>query len=136
VDEAGGRLTTVLAARARHVTTENRRVEAAVEAIERRDWASMGRLMYESHASLRDDYAVSCRELDVLVDAAREVGDTGGVFGCRMTGGGFGGSVVCLARADRAEAVRDRLLAVYKARTGREASALFTKAGGGARLIA
>ena len=135
VDEAAGQMRSAPLRRARHVVGENARVEAAVEAIERRDWSAMGALMYASHASLRDDFEVSCRELDVLVEAASALGVSGGVFGCRMTGGGFGGSVVCLARQDHVDAVRDALLDAYANRTGREATAIITTAGPGARLI-
>jgi galactokinase len=78
--------------RARHVVTEIARVEQAVEAVERRAWEGVGRLFAESHASLRDDYAVSCVELDTAVDAAVAAG----ALGARMTGGGFGGSAVAL----------------------------------------
>src|SRR5262249_7409453 len=84
--------------RARHVVTENPRVLRAAAAIETGDWAPVGRLMYESHASLRDDYEVSCAELDLLVDLAAGVGPAGGMIGSRMTGGGFGGCAVSLVR--------------------------------------
>jgi galactokinase len=95
--------------RVRHVVTENERVRAAAAALSVGDFDAVGDRMYESHASLRDDYEVSCRELDAVVDVAWT---TEGVVGARMTGGGFGGSVVALvasgvvdefsARVDRA----------------------------------
>lgn len=78
--------------RARHVVTEQGRVRVAVDALEAGDWERFGGLMLASHASLRDDYAVSCPELDVAVDAAMDAGATG----ARMTGGGFGGCVIVL----------------------------------------
>ena len=87
----------VLRRRARHVVTENERVLAAVEALADGDVETVGTLLFRSHASLRDDYEVSCRELDAVVDIAREVD---GVVGARMTGGGFGGSVVALVDPD------------------------------------
>lgn len=73
--------------RARHAITEIARTEAAARALMNNDYHQFGRLMYESHQSLRDDFEVSCEELDQLVDLARSVE---GVYGSRMTGGGFG----------------------------------------------
>jgi galactokinase len=87
--------------RARHIITENQRVLDFVSASRRTDLAAMGRLLIESHRSLQNDYGVSCEELDFLVDAAMSVP---GVFGARMTGGGFGGCTVNfveLAAVDR-----------------------------------
>jgi len=104
--EARGRdLPEVIYKRCRHVVSENARVLKAAEALERGDLETFGRLMAESHRSLRDDYQVSCAELDTLVDLANRVD---GVFGARMTGGGFGGCTINLVRADRvAEFMRD-----------------------------
>lgn len=85
---------------AEHITGEIGRVEAACGAMEAQDLAEVGRLMWASHASLRDVYRVSCRELDEAVEAARRVP---GVYGARLTGAGFGGCAVVLARADAAE---------------------------------
>ncbi len=73
--------------RARHAITEILRTEAGAEALSNNDYNTFGKLMYESHASLRDDFEVSCEELDDLVELARSVD---GVYGSRMTGGGFG----------------------------------------------
>jgi galactokinase len=78
--------------RVRHVVTEDARVVAAVSALRTGDWATLGALMDASHASLRDDYEVSCEELDVAVAGARAAG----ALGARMTGGGFGGSAIAL----------------------------------------
>ena len=83
----------VLLRRARHVVTENQRVLAAMEALKTANWSTLGELLFESHHSLRDDYQVSCEELDVLVELAQA---QDAVFGARMTGGGFGGCVVAL----------------------------------------
>jgi galactokinase len=92
----------VLRRRAGHVVSENARVEAAVTAVRSGEWAALGRLMTASHASLRDDFAVSTPELDGAVEAAL----SSGALGARMTGGGFGGSTVALlADADVAPAV-------------------------------
>jgi galactokinase len=67
--------------------------------------ADVGHLMYASHASLRDDYEVSCRELDAVVEIAEAIGVKGGVYGCRMTGGGFGGCTVALVKAGAVETI-------------------------------
>ncbi len=100
LEEALGRLTDdEQVRRVRHVVTEIARVRATVEALEAGDLASVGRLFDASHASLRDDYEVSCPELDVSVEAAR----TAGAIGARMTGGGFGGSSIALLPADAVE---------------------------------
>ncbi len=92
--------------RVRHVRTENERVRAAVEALERHDLQALGSLFAASHASLRDDYEVSTPTLDRLVEAALEAG----ALGARLTGGGFGGSIVALAERDGADAVLQRIL--------------------------
>ena len=83
----------VIFKRCLHVTTENDRVLKAADALRDRDSKTFGTLMYESHNSLRDDYEVSCRELDVMVELAKPIK---GVFGARMTGGGFGGCTINL----------------------------------------
>jgi len=96
--------------RARHVVTENARVAEARAALERGDLLAFGTLMYESHRSLRDDYEVSCVELDVLVEIAR---GRAGVYGSRMTGGGFGGCTISLVADDRVDAFRAAIAAGY-----------------------
>jgi galactokinase len=92
--------------RVRHVATENERVRATVQALEGRDLHALGALFSASHASLRDDYEVSTPTIDRLVEAALEAG----ALGARLTGGGFGGSVVALAERERAEAVLEGTL--------------------------
>jgi galactokinase len=101
--------------RARHVITENGRVLDAVAALRGGNLARLGELFYASHASMRDDYQVSVSEIDLLVDLARAEPD---VFGARLTGGGFGGSVVILARAGRGRTVAERIAQVYAERSG------------------
>jgi galactokinase len=96
-----------LARRARHVVTENQRVLDAVAALGRGDLECVGPLFFASHASMRDDYETSTPEIDALVALAREDAD---VFGARLTGGGFGGAVVILARGGRAVDVAQRVL--------------------------
>jgi galactokinase len=105
-----------LARRARHVITEDERVLAAIRALESNAVDEVGRLFYASHASMRDDFEVSTPEIDLMVELARGDAD---VYGARLTGGGFGGAVVILARAGTAEAVGARLAATYAARSGR-----------------
>ncbi|HEY3217864.1 MAG TPA: galactokinase, partial [Candidatus Limnocylindria bacterium] len=106
-----------LAARARHVVTENARVSAFLPALRAGELDSCGRLLDQSHRSLRDDFAVSTPEIDVLIELLRA---QPGVYGARMVGGGFGGSVLALSAQD----VRDRAARaaadVYRSRTGRE----------------
>jgi galactokinase len=99
--------------RARHVVTEDDRVSRFVEASERGDLGRMGELLVESHRSLQHDYEVSCAELNFLVDAAL---DFDGVFGSRMTGGGFGGCTVTMLRT---EAVPQFQTAIQRAYEGR-----------------
>jgi galactokinase len=101
--------------RALHVVSENARVSEAAAALRSGDLTRFGRLMAESHASLRDLYEVSCAELDLMVELAR---GRDGVHGARMTGGGFGGSTVNLVDARRAEDVRQDLAAAYEKATG------------------
>jgi galactokinase len=106
-----GKLDGVFLKRARHIVTENARVETFVAAAAAGDRAEMGRVVTESHISLRDDYQVSCPELDFLVDTALRVE---GVFGARMTGGGFGGSTVNLVHPEAVDALKAILTANYR----------------------
>ncbi len=101
--------------RCRHVISENQRVKEAAKALEGKDAARFGELMYDSHASLRDDYNVSCRELDLLVDLASS---KPGVYGARMMGGGFGGCTVNLVRSDCVAEFRAAIAKEYAAATG------------------
>jgi galactokinase len=97
--------------RARHVTTENERVEQFKAASDRRDLVLMGKLFVASHRSLQHDYEVSCPELDFLVDTAIQLD---GVYGARMTGGGFGGCTVNLVQPDAVERVAERIRNEYR----------------------
>jgi galactokinase len=109
------RLSDVVRRRARHVITEDQRVNQFLEAAGRADLAAMGRLMVESHRSLQHDYEVSCAELDFLVDTALGIG---GVLGSRMTGGGFGGCTVTMVRTGAAEKFRAEIAARYHGQFG------------------
>ncbi len=110
-----------LGRRVRHVLTENARVLATVRALREGDLAALGPLLYASHASQRDDYEVSVPEIDLLVDLARGEPD---VLGARLTGGGFGGSVVMLARAGTGAAIAARIAARYDERGSQRATVL------------
>lgn len=103
--------------RARHVVTENDRVLQAVAAIRAGDAAALGKLFYDSHASMRDDYQVSVPEIDLLVELGRA---EPGVSGARLTGGGFGGSVVMLASRDATAAAARHIATQYAERSGCE----------------
>jgi galactokinase len=111
------RLPEVVRRRCRHVVSENERTLAAVETLQAGDVDEMGRLMAASHQSLRDDYEVSCRELDILVESAQSVP---GVAGARMTGGGFGGCTVNLVRKGALEGFREAVTRDYLRATGQE----------------
>jgi galactokinase len=101
LDAVKGQMSEVIYRRAKHCVTEDARTLRAVEALAAGDFKLLGKLMTESHMSLKNDYEVSCAELDALVDSALEVE---GVYGSRMTGGGFGGCTVTLV--DRSAAAR------------------------------
>ncbi|MCL2470320.1 MAG: galactokinase [Propionibacteriaceae bacterium] len=99
-----------LAQRVRHVLTENDRVRLAVAAMEANDFVELGRLFVDSHASLRDDFEVSCPQLDLAVVTALEAG----ALGARMTGGGFGGSAIALVYEQALPATREALLTAFE----------------------
>lgn len=101
--------------RCRHVITEDARVMDAAGALARNDLMEFAKLMAESHASLRDDFEVSCRELDVMVNLAQDVE---GVFGARMTGGGFGGCTVNLVKGESVDHFRTKIETGYEREVG------------------
>jgi galactokinase len=106
-----------LCLRARHVVTEIERVGQAVAAMRAGDLSKLGELFYASHTSMRDDYEVSIPEIDLIVDLARADAE---VFGARLTGGGFGGSVVMLSRAGTGRTVAERIASAYAKHSGRQ----------------
>lgn len=118
--------------RCRHVVTENARVLQAAEALERSDLAEFGRLMGESHRSLRYDYEVSCYELDLLVELAA---GRNGVYGARMTGGGFGGCTVNLVESGAVEEFRQAISAGYQQATGKTPKIYVSEAASGAEEV-
>ena len=125
----GDALSDVILRRCRHVITENDRTVAAARALRERDLAAVGKLMFESHRSLRVDYEVSSPELDTLVEAAATVD---GVFGSRMTGGGFGGGTVTLVKKGSVEDLRLNCVEAYYAQFGREPDVYTFKVASGA----
>jgi len=131
VDKAAeaGRLAGKELMRARHVVGEIARTLRAVEAMDAGDWRAFGELMYASHASLRDDYEVSCEELDAVVDLAA---NCKGVHGARMTGGGFGGCAIILAAAKRAKGIAEAVASPFARRFGRRCPIFATRAAAGA----
>jgi galactokinase len=118
--------------RLRHVVSENERVRACIRALEAPggpDLEALGPLFREGHASLRDDFEASIPELDLLVELAYD----GGALAARMTGGGFGGSVVALACARGADELAREVIGAYAARTGRPGSGRVYATADGAR---
>jgi galactokinase len=130
--QAVSRLSEVERRRVRHVVTENQRVIAGAAAMRAGDAAEFGRLMSASHSSLRDDFEVSCPELDLLVELATA---EAGVVGARMTGAGFGGCVVALADGASAQGVGDRVAHSYRSRTGLAGTAVVCRPAGGVAVV-
>jgi galactokinase len=122
------RLEPLLAARVRHVVSENQRVVDAAAAIERVDYGALGELLNASHRSLRDDYQVSCAELDCMVELCRE---RPGVYGARMMGGGFGGCALALVAPECVAAMRRQVARDYTEATGLQPSIWECHAAGG-----
>jgi galactokinase len=110
--------------RVKHNLDENDRVRAFVKALKASNWSAAGEALYASHASLRDDYEVSCTELDAIVAIARE---SGLAHGCRMTGGGFGGCAVALVPPQNVEQFIALMEPEYQARTGLKATVYATR---------
>ncbi len=124
----------IVAKRARHVITENARTVAAASALQQHDWQQLSLLMAQSHASMRDDFAITCTEVDALVDIIKqEIGEQGGV---RMTGGGFGGCVVALVPPSLVAQVSATVEAQYQAQTGLKETIYVCQAMNGAGVIA
>ncbi|GAB3480501.1 galactokinase [Marinomonas epiphytica] len=124
----------IVAKRARHVITENARTLEAAKALKTADIQRLAQLMEASHQSMKDDFEITCDEVDVLVDIVKQViADKGGV---RMTGGGFGGCIVALLPPELVEPVLAEVEAQYQSKTGLQATAYVCKAKDGAGVIA
>jgi galactokinase len=135
VERARGKMDDVVFRRARHVIGEIERTLHAAKEIRASNWTAAGKLMYESHESLRDDYEVSCKELDAMVEIAKSIGIKGGMFGCRMTGGGFGGCTVALVKRDAVPEITKRMADDYKTKTGIDATIFVSRPAGGAMTV-
>ena len=118
--------------RARHVVTEIDRTVQAVDALEGGDYARFGELMYGSHASMRDDYEISCEELNTIVETAR---GQDGVYGARLTGGGFGGCAILLVVADEADEISRTVRGAFDDCYGRSCPIFATHAAAGAGAV-
>lgn len=116
----------------RHVVTENARTLRCVADLQAGDFLSAGQLLNASHASLRDDYRVSCTELDFIAAVAQS---EAAVAGCRMTGGGFGGSCVALVQRTKAARVSENIAGAFRDHFGRTPASFVTSAASGARLL-
>ncbi len=130
--EAKGKLSDVIFRRCRHVVGENDRTQRAAQLLADRQYESAGELMVQSHNSLRDDYEVSCPELDFLVEEAMKVK---GVYGARMTGGGFGGCIVALVQPRSVAALTDHLMEQYPRRFKIKPVVFSTTATAGASVV-
>lgn len=119
----------IVARRCKHVISENERVIDAVKCLEEGDLQRFGSLLNQSHASLRDDYEVSCKELDELVALTQLMP---GVYGARMTGAGFGGCTVAVMKQDATEAFKSEVIPQYQRKTGKTAEVYVCKAVSGA----
>lgn len=132
LQQHGQALPEVIYRRCHHVISENDRVLAAATALEQGDFTAFGRLMNESHQSLRDDYAVSCDELDLMVRLASEIE---GVYGARMTGGGFGGCTINFVRADQVNEFVQIVSSGYQRATGHTPEIYVCSAAEGAERV-
>lgn len=122
----------VILKRVRHAVTENARVLKVVDALKKDDLETVGKLLYESHESLKNDYEVSCKELDTLVDLAKE---QEGCVGARMTGAGFGGCAIAIVRADKADMFMAKMQALYTKAIGHDGGFFSCKSGDGVKAF-
>lgn len=114
--------------RAKHAVYENQRTIRAVEALKKKDVEEFGRLMNASHVSLRDDYEVSCEEIDILAEEAWKIE---GVIGSRITGGGFGGCTVSIVKDESIDLFRETVTKKYTEKTGKKADVYVVEIGDG-----
>jgi galactokinase len=117
--------------RARHIVTENDRTVTMADAMTRKNWKICGKLMYESHTSMRDDFEITCTEIDILVEIAKTLD---GVIGSRMTGGGFGGCTVSLVETSKVETISKAITQQYQKQTGIEPTIFVTRPAQGATV--
>ena len=131
---SAGKLDEVELRRGRHVISEMHRTLEACERIQASDYQSLGELLYKSHFSLRDDFEVSCPELDWIVNRMQSLGGRGGVYGCRITGGGFGGCAVSLVEPEAVERVTQIIAHDYLQVFGVSADFFLTQPSAGCAL--
>lgn len=132
LEEHKGELKEVVYRRCRFVLEENQRVQDACDHLKNNDFEALGKTMFTSHQGLSQDYEVSCDELDVLVDIAK---NRPGLFGSRMMGGGFGGCTINLVQEDKVEDFMNTVTKAYKQRTGLDTEIYITQISGGAKII-
>jgi galactokinase len=132
LEEHKARMDEITYRRCRHVITENERTQQAAESLQKKDLATFGQLLYQSHDSLRDDYEVSCPELDRLVKIASQVD---GVYGARMTGGGFGGCAIALVKQDAVETLKTAIADQYDGQFEKPAIVYTTYPSSGATIL-
>jgi galactokinase len=132
VNAAEGKLDDVVFRRCRHVVSENARTTQAATKLGNKDYEEVGELMLESHESLRDDYEVSVAELDFLVEQSMQIK---GVYGARMTGGGFGGCIVALVQPRAVDPLRGHLTTKYAERFGKQPAMFVTSATAGVSVL-
>ncbi len=118
--------------RAKHAVYENQRTIRAVEALKKNDIGLFGELMNASHVSLRDDYEVSCEEIDILVDEAWKIP---GVIGSRITGGGFGGCTVSIVKDEAIDTFKEKVEKAYEEKTGKTAEFYIVEVGDGPYIL-
>lgn len=121
--------------RALHITSEDERTARTVAAIRERRWADAGREMYESHRSMAEDFEITVPDIDTLVALARGVGIAGGVYGSRMTGGGFGGCTVSLIERHRVDEIVGKIAPAYAQATGRTLDFYMSSPAQGAHVL-
>jgi galactokinase len=132
LEAARAHLPEVVYRRARHVVSENARTVQAAECLKAGQWEQVGQLMNASHISMREDYEITCPEIDTLVAFAQEIRVEGGVYGARMTGGGFGGCIVILGKATHADAITEQVVTAYREAIGIQADTFITRPAAGA----
>ena len=135
LEKSASKMDPIIFRRARHVIGEIERTEQAAVAMRASDWATVGELMLASHTSLRDDFEVSCKELDVLVELMMELGESKGVVGTRMTGGGFGGCTVSVVPTSEVDDLIAGVSQRYKEKIGIEPEIFTTRPAEGSRMI-
>jgi galactokinase len=135
LEKGKGKLSELVYRRARHVIGEIERTTHAAEGVRQSNWPAVGQLMYASHYALKDDYEVSCAELDAVVAIAEDIGAKAGVYGCRMTGGGFGGCCVALVKAGAVDSISKTIAAEYKQKTGIDATIFSSRPAAGATIL-